>query len=210
MIERGALLRPALLLGLLGLAAALLLGGLNRLTEDRIVTERQQRALGAVSAMLEPGSYDNDLLADRIEMAVTALSQPARVYRARSDGEPRAAVFDVTTEEGYSGPIRLLVAVDVEGRVIGVRVLSHRETPGLGDRIERGKSDWLTQFAGKSLGNPPAVDWAPDRRNGEFDTVTSATITSSAVIDAVKRVLQTFESNRKKLFATTENAEHTQ
>lgn len=210
MHEQFPMLRPALLLALLGLAAAVLLGGLNRLTEDRIESERRERALAAVSSMLEPGSYDNQLLEDTTRLPVTGLSGPALVYRARKGPEPAAAVFDVTTPRGYSGDIRLLVAVDADGTVLGVRVLEHRETPGLGDKIERGRSDWLEQFEGKTLGNPPAEDWAPDRRNGDFDTVTSATITSSAVVDAVKRVLEAFESGKRELFAASEKSARTE
>lgn len=201
MTEQRAILRPALMLGALGLAAALLLAGLNRLTEDRIAAERQQRALGAVSAMLEPRSHDNDLLADQITLRIDGLPEPARVFRARTDGEARAAVFDVTTRQGYSGPIRLLVAVDAGGRILGVRVLDHRETPGLGDKIEREKSDWIEQFSDRSLGRPPPEAWASDRRGGEFDTLTSATVTSSAVIQTVRAVLETHRRRTDAVYA---------
>lgn len=201
--------RPALILGLIGLVAASLLAGLNTLTEERIEGERRDHALRAVSAMLTPGSYNNDLLDDTAPLPIDGLADPATVYRARLDNEPTAAVIDVTTPEGYSGDIRLLVAVDTDGQVLGIRILEHRETPGLGDKIERSKSDWLEQFEGKSLQNPPAQDWAPDQRDGAFDTVTSATITSSAVIDAVKRALQAFESSKEILFATRERTEST-
>lgn len=208
MDEKPTLWRPALLLGRIGLVAASLLAGLDRVTRERIDEERREHALRAVSSMLEPGSYDNELLEDTTRLPVPGLSGPALVYRARKGREPAAAVFDVTTPRGYSGDIRLLVAIGADGTVLGVRVLEHRETPGLGDRIERGRSDWLEQFEGKTLGNPPAEDWAPDRRSGAFDTVTSATITSAAVVDAVKRVLQAFEADKQELFAASENRGH--
>lgn len=193
--------RPAVTLGLIGLAAALLLAALDQMTRGRIDDQRREHALRAVSSMLEPDSYDNELLDDSVRLPIQGLPEPATVYRARLNGEPRAAVIDLTTPEGYSGDIRLLVAVDMEGAVLGVRILEHRETPGLGDRIERDKSDWVEQFRGKSITNPPPAAWAPDRRDGTFDTVTSATITSAAVIDAVKRALKAFES-RTGLFET--------
>lgn len=194
-----------LIFGALGLAAALILAGLNALTEERIDNQRREHALRAVASMLEPGSYDNELLDDTVRLPIQGLPEAATVYRARLDGQPRAAVIDLTTPEGYSGDIRLLVAVDLEGTVLGIRVLEHRETPGLGDKIERSKSDWLEQFRGKSLTNPDPAGWAPDRRDGAFDTVSSATITSGAVIAAVKRALQAFESSRDNLFATNRN-----
>lgn len=187
----------------LGLVAALLLAGLNALTEERITDERRDHALRAVSAMLPAGSYDNDLLDTEAPIEIRGLEE-ATTYTARLSGNATALVFDIVTSNGYSGDIRLLVAVSAEGVVLGSRILEHRETPGLGDRIERDKSDWLAQFDGRSLGRPPAEEWAPDRRGGAFDTVTSATISSSAVVDAIKRVLLTFESRGDVLLRETQ------
>lgn len=195
-----SLIAPLAAFGALGLAAALLLAGLDSATEDRIKAERRDHALRAVSSMLDAVGYDNDLLESGQEVDIHHLGD-VRIYTARLQGRPTAIVADVTTPGGYSGDIRLLVALDTEGSVLGVRVLEHRETPGLGDRIEREKSDWVEQFGGKSLGSPPADKWAPDRRGGEFDTVTSATISSAAVIDAVRRVLQALQSNRDEWLA---------
>lgn len=200
MTARSPLLRPVALLVLLGLAAAALLAGLDELTHERIADERQAHARGAVAAMLAEGSYDNDLLDDTTSLDIRGLEAPATVYRARADGKPVAAVLDLITPSGYSGDIRLLVAIDTEATVLGVRVLEHRETPGLGDKIESSRSDWIEQFDGRSLGDPPAGDWSPDRRDGEFDTLTSATITSAAVTDAVRHALEAFESQRASIF----------
>lgn len=182
--------RAALALTAIGLAAAVLLAGVDRLTRDRIAQAEQRRALATLSAMLPAGTFDNDLLSDAIELPLPGLEQPARVYRARRDGRPVASLVDLVTARGYSGDIRLLVAADPDGTVLGVRVLDHRETPGLGDRIEIERSDWITQLTGRSLGDPPAERWAPDRRGGDFDTLTSATITTDAVLDAVRSALR--------------------
>lgn len=204
MTRPGSLATTLLIFGALGLAAALILAGLNALTQERIEKQRREHALRAVASMLARDSYDNELLDAARQIGIPGLGA-ATVYTARLNGRPTAVVMDVTTPGGYSGDIRLLVAIGTDASVLGVQILEHRETPGLGDRIERGKSAWLEQFEGKSLGRPPAGDWAPDRRNGSFDTVTGATITSAAVTDAVKRALQAFESSRDALFATTEN-----
>jgi electron transport complex protein RnfG len=203
--DKPPLLKPALMLGALGLAAAVLLGGLDELTRERIAEQERDQALRAVAGMLDAARYDNDLLADTRSLAIPGLEQPATVYRARRGGEPTAAVLDLTTTEGYSGPIRLLLAVDTTGTVLGVRVVEHRETPGLGDAIERSKSDWIEQFEGRSLGNPPVAGWKADRRDGEFDTLTSATITSTAVITAVGSALQAFAAEGDELFARDES-----
>lgn len=193
-------LRPALILAGLGLAAAVLLAGLDQLTRDRIADERQQRALAAVAAMLRKVDYDNDLLDDTARLHIPSLDEPGTVYRARRGNDPVAAVMDVVTTAGYSGDIRLLIAIDIDGTVLGVRVAEHRETPGLGDRIERRRSDWIEQFDGRSLGEPPAEDWLPDRRGGAFDTLTSATITSAAVTEAVRHSLEAYEAQRDRIF----------
>ncbi|MDX1625772.1 MAG: RnfABCDGE type electron transport complex subunit G [Wenzhouxiangellaceae bacterium] len=192
--------RPALALAALGAVAALLLGGVHLLTRDRISEAEQRRALDALTGLLPDSAYDNDLLDDRIEVRIPGLAGESTVYRARLDGRPVALVADVVTERGYSGTIRLLVALEAGGVVEGVRVVEHSETPGLGDRIEVRRSDWIEQFGGTSLGDPPIEEWKPDRRGGAFDTLSSATITSAAVIGAVRAVLDWYASNRRQAF----------
>lgn len=194
--------RTLLTLGLIGLAAALLLSGVNELTEERIERQAERQALAALNQLVDPAAYDNELIEDRISAWIAGLEPPSTVYRARRDGDPVALLADVTTPSGYSGDIRLLVALEADGTLIGVRVLEHRETPGLGDRIERRRSDWIEQFRGRSLGRPPADQWAPDRRGGAFDTLSSATITSSAIILAVRHVLEWYAANRDNAFRT--------
>jgi len=192
--------KPALTLALIGLAAAVLLAGLNALTSDRISRAQDQRALETLTRVLPPERFDNPVASDWTELDINGLDRPARVYRARLDGQPSAAIIDLTTPQGYSGDIRLLVALTPEADIISVRVLEHRETPGLGDRIEARRSDWIEQFSGKSLTDPPPENWASSRRGGAFDTLTSATITSSAVIDAVERSLRAYENAREQVW----------
>ena len=121
------------------------------------------------------------------------------VHRAFRDGELVGAVLALTARDGYSGPIELRVGVHPDGRVSAVRVVSHRETPGLGDGIELRRSDWIRQFDGTILGSPPPDAWKPDRRDGDFDTLTGATITSSAVIGAVRRALLLYDAHRERI-----------
>ena len=187
-------------LGLIGLLAAALLSGVHLATRDRIASEQQRQALATLNQLVPESEYDNALVEDRFSAWITGLSAPSTIYRARKDGEPVALLADVITPDGYSGDIRLLVGLTPQGEVIGVRVLDHRETPGLGDQIELNRSDWIRQFDGKSLGQPPAQAWAADRRNGAFDTLSSATITSSAVIEAVRSVLAWYAANRDNAF----------
>src|SRR5690606_4959952 len=116
-------------------------------------------------------------------------TQPVTVYRAFRGGEPVAALFNSVAPDGYSGEIRLLVGVRVDGSLSGVRVLSHKETPGLGDPIEVRHSDWITRFSGLSLENPPFERWKVRRDGGDFDQFTGATITPRAVVKATRNTL---------------------
>jgi len=128
-------------------------------------------------------------------------SSDAVIYRVYSGDSPVAALFVVSARDGYAGAIRLLVGIDISGTVTGVHVLAHRETPGLGDRIESTKSDWVEQFSGRSLGDPVASGWKIKRDGGEFDQLTGASVTPRAIIKAIKETLIYFEANRVSVFA---------
>jgi len=120
---------------------------------------------------------------------------PVRVYPVRQDGQPVASIAETLSPEGYNGSIHLLIVIAPDGRLRGVRVLSHRETPGLGDRIEAARSDWIQGFAGRSLGDPPISRWAVRRDGGDFDQFAGATITPRAVVKAIKKTLVWFQAN---------------
>jgi len=179
-------------LGCLALAAAALLSGVDQLTRERIEQANNARAKASLTALLPQIDFNNDLLNDVIKLELPGFDQPAEVYRARLSGQPVAAVFDLVTPHGYSGDIRLMVSVNADAEIILARVVTHRETPGLGDKIEIERNDWINNFYGQSLNRTPSARWAPDRRGGDFDTLTSATITSAAVIEAVHSALQAF------------------
>ena len=123
------------------------------------------------------------------------------VYRVFAEETPVAALFAVTARDGYAGPIRVLVGVEFDGTVTGVRILEHRETPGLGDKIVSTRSDWVYQFDGKSLGNPDVEGWAIKRDEGQFDQLSGASVTPRAVVKAIRETLIYFAANRDALFA---------
>tara|TARA_R110002096_G_scaffold65006_4_gene158308 strand:+ start:35822 stop:36475 length:654 start_codon:yes stop_codon:yes gene_type:complete len=125
----------------------------------------------------------------------------AIIYRVYAQQEPVAALFVVSARDGYAGPIRLLIGISMDGTVTGVRVLEHRETPGLGDRIETTKSDWVLQFDGQSIGDPALEHWKIKGDGGSFDQLTGASITPRAIVKAVKETLIYFAANRDALFA---------
>lgn len=197
-------LRAALTLAVAGAIAAGLLAIVFDASRDRIAAAQRARQVARFAAVLGDTKHDNDILADQIEVRDADLlgtNDAVPVFRARLDGKPVAAVIMPYAPGGYGGSIRLVVGIAVEGRLLGVRVFSHRETPGLGDEIDERKSDWILAFSGRSLGNPPAEKWKVRKDGGDFDQFTGATVTPRAVVDAVFRTLTWFEKNRDLVFA---------
>lgn len=128
-------------------------------------------------------------------------SGTAIIYRVYAGEKPVAALFVVSARNGYAGPIRLLIGIAMDGTVTGVRVLEHRETPGLGDRIEITKSDWVLQFDGHSLQDPEPARWALKGDGGDFDQLTGASVTPRAIVNAIRQTLTYFDANRVAVFA---------
>ena len=126
---------------------------------------------------------------------------PVLVYRAYAAGEPVAVLFAVTAPDGYAGPIRVLVGIRADGTVAGLRILEHRETPGLGDGIDHDRSDWSLQFTGRSLMDPAEARWAIRSDGGDFDQLTGASVTPRAVVGAVRDTLIYFDANRNALLS---------
>ncbi len=175
-----------------------------------IATGERQAVLRALSVVLPTTRYDNDPSTDSILLSAdawTGSATPVLVRRARLRGKPSALVLDVVAPDGYAGPIRLLVSVAADGSVLGVRVTAHKETPGLGDPIDADKSDWITRFTGRFLGNPPTDRWAVKRDGGDFDQFASATVTPRAVIAAVQRTLLLVARHGTQLYSTPTGTE---
>jgi len=182
-----------LLLGAVALLAsgALALGA--KLTTGPIAEAEANDLRTSLNDVLPAGFADNDFLNDTI--TIDRDGKPLTVYRARQGGAVKGAMFK-TSGYGYSSDIQVLMAVDTQGTLLGVRVLKHAETPGLGDKIETGKSHWIHGFDGRSLDNPAPARWAVKKDGGEFDQLTGATITPRAVVKAVKEGLLFFESHK--------------
>ena len=203
------MIRSSVLLGFIALLGTALLAGVNELTHERILEQEKRRVLQQLNAIVPTTLYNNDLLEDIIEVKDEVSFRhpaPVTVYRARMDSQPVAVMMIVTAPDGYNGDIRLLAGIDGSGTVLGVRVVSHRETPGLGDPIEVEKSDWILGFANKSLRNPGTGGWAVKRDGGQFDQFTGATISPRAVVRTIHNTLLYFEANRQMLFETPAKA----
>lgn len=195
--------RSAILLGLFALVGTGLVATIFTSTEERIAEAERAFMLRSLNAVIQPASYDNDLFTDMMMVSSPELlgtTEPVPVFRARKAGKPVALAIIPIAPEGYVGPIKLLVAIRVDGTVLGVRVLSHHETPGLGDAIEEKRSDWILGFDGHSLSNPEGKAWRVRRDGGKFDQFTGATITPRAVVKAVHNALKFYDRNRDRLF----------
>lgn len=203
-------LRSALLLAACATLAAALLAGTERLTREDIADARAQAEINALSLVLPPWKYDNLLAEDHISvLAPTWLGsqQPLTVWRARRAGAPAGLVLQAVARDGYAGAINLRIGVAADGRITGVRVVEHRETPGLGDWIEAERSDWIQRFTGLAVGTPSLERWAVKRDGGDFDQFAGATITPRAVVRAVRRTLQYVELHADALYSAPAGSE---
>lgn len=180
-------------LGLFALVGVVLLVAIQELTKDKIAENARQMKLQRLHEIIAASDYDNDLLGDSsvLTTQLDGLAPNITQFTALKSDQPVATIYEVTTLQGYSGAIRLLVGINVaDQRLRGVRVIAHKETPGLGDKIETNKADWILQFAGKSLNNPDEKQWKVQKDGGEFDQFTGATITPRAVVNAVRDTLK--------------------
>jgi Na+-translocating ferredoxin:NAD+ oxidoreductase subunit G len=198
---------PAWLALRLGVLAALVVGALQAIhlgTRERIAAAQQARQRNALALALPARLHDNDLVADRIAVKAPrwlGTDEPLAVHRARHGGAATGLAIEAVAPDGYAGPIRLLIGVDAHGRVLGVRVTAHRETPGLGDPIAAERSDWHRQFFGRSLAAPPPERWRVRRDGGDFDQLAGATISPRAVVHATRRALGLVATHGATLYA---------
>jgi electron transport complex protein RnfG len=173
-------------------------------TKDNIAASEKRAKLALIAQILPPELYDNDIISDAASLppqAELGTLEATVAYRAIKDGKPSAVVLEAIAPDGYSGKIKLLIAIKASGEVSGVRVVSHKETPGLGDYIEIAKSQWIKVFDDTSLEKYPSKDWKVKKDGGQFDSVAGATITPRAVVKAVHKALGYYSANREKIFS---------
>ena len=197
--------------GLLAAFAAVgsgLISGVYEQTKEPIAAAERAAEAKQLLEIFPRDSHDNELIDDGFavdaEDPLLALRERGTGYRARRNNEVTGIILPATARDGYSGDIRLLVGIDRGGAVAGVRVLSHRETPGLGDKIDLKKSDWVLAFDHKTLADPAPDRWAVIKDGGDFDAFTGATVTPRAVVAAVKSAMEYSQNNRSVLFEIEE------
>ena len=197
------MLWSGVLLALFAIAGTGLVALTYENTKERIAQAEREALLQKLHSIIPPSEHDNDIFSDYIIVSSPKLLGPSTevyVFRARMNSQPVAVLITPTAPDGYSGSIKLLVGIRFNGDLAGVRVLEQKETPGLGDGIEEHKSNWIYQFNGLSANNPDLKSWKVKRDGGQFDQMTGATITSRAVVKAVKKTLEYYDSNKDFLF----------
>jgi electron transport complex protein RnfG len=190
-------LRTALILLTFTLVFTALMAWVYQLTKPTLDASALDAKRRMIAEVLPADSYDNDLLADSIALPALpgiGLAEPTTLYRARKDGQPAALVFEAAASDGYSGEIRLILAVRADGRLAAVRVTAHKETPGLGDYIDPKKdknkaNPWIAQFADRNFSDTPREKWRVKKDGGAFDQHVGATISARAVTKATARGL---------------------
>jgi electron transport complex protein RnfG len=205
--EHLATLRPKLefqtgILASFALLASVLLGVTNCTTQGTIQQRLDEDLKSSLAEVVPATLYDNDMLQDTVTVPSAQYNIGAAetlVYRARKAGEITAVCFKFTAPDGYSGAIDMIIGIDRDGKILGVRVLSHKETPGLGDKIELAKSPWILTFNGFSLDNLSPEKWAVKKDGGQFDQFAGATITPRKSVQATYRSLQLFKDQKEEL-----------
>lgn len=204
-----SMLKNSLVLGLFAAITVAVVAITQQSTESRILQAERAAQIRALGEILPARSYDNALLDNVITLNEPLLGHRTETpaYLATRAGQPAAVILQANAPDGYSGTISLLIGIMADGTLSGVRVIQHKETPGLGDRIELAKSPWIKSFDGKSLRNPAERGWAVKKDQGDFDQFAGATITPRAVVSAVHKALQYFDQHHTELFEQLNTAQ---
>ena len=201
-----AALHTAINLSVFALIGTAILAFTYSMTHERIAQSVEAEKLNLISQIVSHEMYDNDIINDTVKIQPDVLlgnDAPTIAYRARLKELPSALVLEAVAPDGYSGKISMLVAIRENGELAGVRVVDHKETPGLGDYIDITKSNWITGFDGASAAKYTDADWQVKKDGGKFDYMAGATITPRAVVKAVHKTLQYFALHHDALFAQT-------
>ena len=190
----------AIILAAFAILGSSLVGFSYESTHEQILENQRETLRRQINEVFPEAQHDNIVIDDVVSIKDGELGDDeVKIYRATLEQTPTGLIYSPVTADGYSGDILLTIAIDENNQVTGVRVLQHKETPGLGDKIETRRSGWIKSFDGTSLTSPRAEKWAVKRDGGDFDQFTGATITPRAVVKAVKNTLQYHQLNKEKL-----------
>lgn len=206
----GMAARSSVILFIFVIAFTAVLATVFSMTAPAIRASAAEEEMRMIKEVLPAALYDNDLLKDTLELPAThelGQDDTSKVYRATLAGQPSAIVLEAVAADGYAGKIRMLIAVQANGQLAGVRITQHKETPGLGDYVDPKKDKnksrpWITQFDGLSFDKLPAKNWKVKKDGGHFDSNAGATVTPRAVVKAVREALEFANRNRRQLFGS--------
>ena len=204
------MIKNGFLLALFALICTGLVAVVNQQTADKITQQEQQELMRVLHQLIPDEIHDNDLTAQctlLLHKDALGTDNPMPAYIATMAGKPVAIAIEAIAPDGYNGNIKLIVGVNTQGEVLGVRTLTHQETPGLGDKIELRKSNWVNQFVGKVLDSQDDKQWLVKKDGGDFDQFTGATITPRAYVKAVKNAVWYFNNNQAQIFSQPLNCE---
>jgi len=199
----GGVIKSGITLAAIAAICTLLVAATFQLTAERIAANEQAWLERSLEPALSGVIFEGSVTGSKLEIPPPhdlPGNDTAMIYRVFAEDAPVAALFAVTARDGYAGPIRILVGIGVDGTVTGIRIVDHRETPGLGDRIDQSRSDWVYQFDGRSLADPVEARWLLEVDGGEFDQLTGASVTPRAVINAIRDTLIYFDAHRDEIF----------
>jgi electron transport complex protein RnfG len=194
--------KNAKVLMIFAIVCTAIVGLVNLFTQETIAIQQQRQLLRTLHEIMDPRMMDNDMFQDCVLLSSAQLGsiEPHQAYLAKKGNQPVGVAITTTAPDGYNGNIELIVALTMDGKVSGVSALKHQETPGLGDKIERRKSQWIDSFIGKKVANDDDPRWRVKKDGGQFDQFTGATITPRAVVKAVKNTVLFFQHNKSLIF----------
>ncbi len=204
------MIKNGFLLALFALICTGLVAAVNQQTVDKIKQQEQQELMRVLHQLIPDEMHDNELTAQctlLLDKDALGTDSPMPAYIATRAGKPVAIAIEAIAPDGYNGNIKLIVGISTKGEVLGVRTLAHQETPGLGDKIDLRKSNWVSQFVGKVLGSADDKQWLVKKDGGDFDQFTGATITPRAYVKAVKNAVGYFNNNQAQIFSLPLNCE---
>jgi electron transport complex protein RnfG len=195
--SQARMFRHGLILGLFCLGFGILLAVTDAITADDIGARAIEDKQNSLSQVLPDELHDNNPVTDTLSM-VNAEGHELTIFRARKNGQVTGVAYEIFGS-GYAGEMKLMMGIAADGKLLGVRVLAHKETPGLGDKIEVKKGPWIERFTGLSMGNPPIERWKVKKDGGDFDQFAGATITPRGVMVAIRSGLEFFAEHKSTL-----------
>ena len=198
-----AIKKNGLVLAVFACASTGLVAVTHYLTKDQIKQQEQAQLLSVLNQVIPHDLHDNELFSacTLVQAEELGTQQAMPAYIAKLNGEPSAIAIEAIAPDGYNGAIKVIVGMKIDGTILGTRVLSHQETPGLGDKIDLRVSDWILSFSGKQVTDSNLERWKVRKDGGDFDQFTGATITPRAVVKSVKQAVQYVNQNNQALLA---------